>query len=344
MKRSILYMAIAMPVFMGCLPKLARAQAVSGSGWTAETNTAPALANFGGSVYLAWKGASSNEIWYTQGPSTWSHQAPVSGALTTQAPALAAGSALSLAWRGQSTATTDKIYYATNTGSGFGAHATVCNTAECAETIASPALAANGATIYVAWTTSSDDIMLATYTGVWTFAATPASFQTSTAPSLAVYDGQLFLAWLQEGTNQLMYATAPLSSIAWPASGISVGGTTWSAQSGAAPGFGVYVSELVKTPNPAGLYIGWTTGTGAIAIDYSQWNGSGWNAPAAMPAPRPDLVTNTAQALVSYSVAPECEVSNYYFDVAYQNGGDDIIWTQLIDDAVVPCLKCCPGF
>jgi hypothetical protein len=337
-------MVISMTVFLACLPKLARAQVVSGSGWTAETSVAPAAANFGGNVYLGWKGASSNQIWYTEGPSPWSHQATVSGALTTQAPALAAGSALYLAWRGQSTASTDKIYYTTNSGSGFGSHATVCNTGGCAETIASPALAANGATVYVAWTTSSDEIMIGTYTGAWTFTATPPSFLTSTAPALALYDGQLFLAWLNEGTNQLMYATSPSSSISWPATGTQVGTTTWSAQTGAAPAFGIYVSEIVKTPNPAGLYIGWTTESGTITIDYSHWNGSGWNAPAAMPPPSPDLVTNTTPALVSYAIAPECEVSNYYFDVAYKNGGDDIIWTQLQDNSAVPCATCCPKF
>jgi hypothetical protein len=63
-----------------------------------------------------------------------------------------------------------------------------------------------------------------------------------------------------------------------------------------------------------------------------------------MPTPSPDLVTNTTPALASFMTGGTCEVTNYYFDVAYQNGADDIIWTQLIDDATVPCATCCPKF
>jgi hypothetical protein len=55
MKSSIGYMAIALAAFLPCLPRLARAQAVSGSGWTAETSKAPVAANFGANVYLRGK-------------------------------------------------------------------------------------------------------------------------------------------------------------------------------------------------------------------------------------------------------------------------------------------------
>jgi hypothetical protein len=346
MKRSITYMASAMIAFGS---SLASAGTISGSSpsWTAETDTAPALANFNGSVYAAWRGHDSNSVWYAVGPD-WVSQQSVAGAETTHQPALAAaGSALYLAWRGQSTNTTDEIYYSTNTGSGFTSpHPKVCDGfGNCAETTLAPALAANGSTVYVAWTTASDTIEIANYpgTGYWTLASTPVPGATTTkAPALAVSGDELYLAWVEEGTNNIMYATLPLSGGSWSAVN-QVEGTDWVAQTSVAPAFGVS-----PVPEHTGLYIAWTAPTsteGVFTINFSQLTGSGFNPPVPIP-PGPLAIANTAPALIGYTGgSTECGfASTYSFDAAYRTTGNEISFPTLQSDTVLhKCVPPCKG-
>lgn len=347
MKRLITYTTMAVSIFLPCLSKVALAGTISGSSWTAETDAAPALANFNSNVFAAWKGFEGNHIWYAVGPA-WSTQQTVSGALTTHQPALAAaGSTLYLAWRGQSTSATDQIYYSTNTGSGFASsHPKVCDGfGNCAETTLAPALAASGSTVYVAWTTASDTIKIATFAGSgdWTLASSPVPGATTTkAPALAVSGGELYLAWVEEGTNNLMYATLPLSGGSWsPVS--QVMGTDWTAETSVAPAFGVDI-----VPEHTGLYIAWTAATsteGVFTINFSQFTGSGWNPPVPIP-PGPLAIANTAPALVSYTGgSTTCGfASTYSFDAAYRTTGDDLSFPTLQSDTVFhkcpPCNKC----
>jgi hypothetical protein len=317
MKRSIVYTGIAFGMLLQGLPKPAGAQIPS-----AETNVAPAAASLEGVTYVAWKGKNTpGSVWYSSANgSGWNTQQQITFAKTTHAPALAALSdsdTLYLAWRGQSTNPTDKIFYSTTTlyASGWSAQATVCNGSTCAQTTAAPALAASSSTLYVAWTTSANTIGVASNAGSWNFSlpqpvATP---YPGTAPALAVYDGTLFLAWVQEepGTAcgssqcfQMKYATLPLSGGAWSAAAA----TTASSSIAAAPALAVYLS---------GLYLAWTPASGTL--DYADWDDGSWGTPVVItglpipPGPlTPALVFN---ALVT-AVCPN-PVYAYSFDVVY---------------------------
>jgi hypothetical protein len=349
MKRSISHIALAAITLGSCIANLASAATISGSSpsWTAETNTAPALANFNAGVVAAWKGQSGNTIWYSYGPD-WEQQHSVSGALTTQAPALTATpSTIYLAWRGQSTGATDHIYYSTSTGSSFSAQTKVCDgLGSCPETTSSPALAANGSTIYMVWTTSSNTILLGTYSGSgdWSLSSTPVpGATTAIAPALTVYGSSLYLAWVDSSDN-LMYATFSLSSSSWsPAAPVS--GSTWTAQTSVAPAFGIS-----PVPEHTGLYLAWTAPSsteGEFTVNLSQLEGSSWNPPLPIP-PGPLAVANLSPALVGYvGGSNNCgQASVYSFNLAYTTTGEDIEWSNLQSDTILhkctcPCPTCC---
>jgi hypothetical protein len=97
---------------------------VSGTGWVAETNQAPAagLADDGFADVVFWKGQSGTSIWYSYntgnplvfgGPPVWSEQTTVSGAKTNAAPTVAVADGPSidvsiLAWKN---ASNDTVWY-----------------------------------------------------------------------------------------------------------------------------------------------------------------------------------------------------------------------------------------
>jgi hypothetical protein len=90
------------------------------------TNAAPALnlmtATTGGTLYLAWKGANTNKVFFDQvndladsslSPSSWSPQATLPDALTSTTPALGVnGTTLDAIYKGR---TSDTVYYETAT-------------------------------------------------------------------------------------------------------------------------------------------------------------------------------------------------------------------------------------
>jgi hypothetical protein len=125
-------------------------QIVGGPGWTAETSAAPALqyAGYGTNVWLAWKGKSSNKVYFSTWDGTqWTPQQVVQGsdpswtALTNVAPAIGVSAFTPyLAWKG---ATGDKIWYTYQTFEGPWATQQVVQGSDpswTAETSASPSL------------------------------------------------------------------------------------------------------------------------------------------------------------------------------------------------------------
>jgi hypothetical protein len=268
---------------------------------SAETNAAPTAAALGGTTYVAWMGKTTPaaDIWFTTsaGSGGWNSQQAIRDTSTTQAPALAAvGNTLYLAWRGQSPNLTDKIYYSTNTGAGWAsAHPTVCSGNSCAETTATPALASNGSTLYVAWTTADNTIMLARFTpgSPWMFATTPATTNARTAPALVIYQNTLFLAWVAEGSSQVMYATLPLSGGSWS----QIAATP--AITSVAPTMGVYTNSSGGGAWKAGLYLVWASGG---QMDYADWD-DGWGASVHIPG-LPIPPGPLTPALVSVITAP----------------------------------------
>jgi hypothetical protein len=309
MKRSIVYTLIASGVLLqGLLEQPAWAQIPS-----AQTNKAPAAAALNGVNYIAWKGKAvgAGTIYYLNSTgSGWSAQSPIKFAQTTQAPALAAlGDTLYLAWRGQSSGPTDSIYYTSSTNPASGWNAQQALTF--AETTAAPALAASTTTLYLAWTTATNTIGVANYTGgAWAYSTQPpATFNPSsgTAPALAIDNGVLYLAWVQEeqGTFRIMSSTLTVSE-----SGASWSAAMASASSNiaVAPGLGVY--------SLGGPYLAWTPASGTL--DYADWDDGSWGTPVgpSLPVP-PGPLTPAFLNNVSQDALCEDALYSYTFSLVY---------------------------
>jgi hypothetical protein len=205
MKRLMTYMAIASSALAPCLLKPASAQIPS-----AETKTAPAAASLSGTTYVAWVGKDTPpaaNIWYTTSNGSGGFNPQTKTTVETeQAPALAAtaDATLYLAW---TNSTSNEIYFSTNLGATSQA---VCIDKDCPTTMFAPALASNGSILYLAYVTESKTIELASSVsgGPWTsFPNPPGTFLTSTAPALAVYGDQLFLAFVKLPFSQVVYTT-----------------------------------------------------------------------------------------------------------------------------------------
>lgn len=310
MKRLITYIAIALSVLLPCLPKAAFAQIPS-----AETNAAPASAQLSQTAYVVWMGKNMpGSVWFTtsNGSGGWNSQQEISNTLTTKAPALVSinENELYLAWRGPSTGATDQIYFTTNTGSGWSStHSTICNGSICAATTAAPALAANGSTLYAAWTTASNTVEFGTYSGgAWTFITTPAATNANTAPALAVYEGNVFLAWVAAGSSQVMSASMPVSGGTWSALAATPAVTT------VAPALGVFVNAGTTDGPAPGLYLAWTSGG---SIDYADWD-DGWSAAVPVPGlPKPPGPLSPALVDTAMLVTPGCTKTVNAFTVLY---------------------------
>jgi len=334
MKRSIGYTTMALIAFLPGLPKPAMAQTEVPQ---AETTAGPALATLGGTTFLAWKGKNSTDrVWYsTLNGSVWSGQHSIASETKT-APALAmANSTVYLAFKGQQ-GPSDAIYFTNSTGSAFpSAPHTVPGT----ETTAAPALAGNGSTLYLAWTAASNSIMYATYAGGSWSAVANTGFSTNTqmGSALAVYNSTLYLAWVEEGSNQVEYATLSLSGGSWTSRGAVAGALT-----NVAPALSVFDAPV--TP-PGGLYIAWTTA--ADQLSYASYNGGtvSWNPP--VPIPPGPLATTFTPALISFAPAA-CPIGDaggytYVFSIFYAATNDDIYYDDLKSNQISPCKPICTG-
>ena len=180
-------------------------QVLQGSGWTAQTRYAPAVASDGTNLYAAWKGKDDSNIYFSVNVNGdgWGEQTIVGGttlsggtwtAGTSVGPAMAwPGTANNvwLAWRGEST---NDIWISMWNGSSW-----------------SPQQIVQG--------TNSDG-------GTWTAA-------TSSAPAVTYYD-QLYIAWKGASSNKIWYSTFAGSDFS---NQQVVGGSGWTAESSTGPTF-----------------------------------------------------------------------------------------------------------
>jgi hypothetical protein len=362
MKRSTIYAVMAWCGALAPLPKQALAQwePIAGSTWTAESSAGPAML---AGPMAAWKGDSSDHVWYSiydtcggtgcTGPFGWLSQHTVPNAATSAAPALTTMAVFPfLAFKGK-VVPSDNIYYSIMGYSPeFPPNSELCVGNNCPSTIAAPALAANGYTVYVAYTTPADTIQLATYTGTGsgtagTWALWPSAVpnaHTTMAPALAIYKNTLVVAWVAEGTTQIDYATMPLSSGSWTDQG-PVSGSGWSAQSPVPPALAVYIVPSLKPelPSSGGLYMAWTTPMvaqqNAIDVALGQWNGSAveWNPPIPIP---PGPLTVLTPALTSYSVSGNCEPTYYYLYVG-STALNGELYDYELESAMTPAVRGC---
>ena len=92
----------------------------AGSSW------GPALCEFNGRLYAAWKGSGADkQLWYSSfDGSSWAPQATIPGAASEIGPALAGfGNKLYAAWRGSDT--DEQLYYSSFDGSSWAPQATI---------------------------------------------------------------------------------------------------------------------------------------------------------------------------------------------------------------------------
>jgi len=334
MKRAISSIAIALAISLPAFLKLASAQIVS----QAKTSAGPALTTFGTETILAWAGVSpylgtngeiTHKVGYKLYDGAWESQTVLTFLTnnTTAAPALATAAAQGdgfnyayLAWKQDD----NLIHYVKSTSASFSADtsSTICTGTAC-ETITSPALAGDGATLYAAWTTFSGEVQYASLSGgVWNvYSATVPGVSTQLAPALAVYGSNLYLAWTNK-SNQIQVASAPLplpaSGGTWKAIAAPTDPTTAApATTTAAPALGIGFIGDVPWKAGTELFIAWNTGS---TIDLAYWDGMAWlSFPGPIP---PGPIENFAPAMNYFEETSGCD-SLYFFNVAYTLGGAD---------------------
>jgi len=169
----------------------------------AASSAGPALVEFAGKVWMAWKGEGTDPRIFISSlsGSTWSSVAPIAGVGTSSSPALTVTAAeLYLAWKGEH----DKIIYWSKSSDGmtWSPQAKVPGAAS-SDT---PALAAFNGVVYLAWKGESDaQIWFSDYTnakGWGTAKPLRRDFETSCGPALGVgRTGNLHLVWKGKSDN-----------------------------------------------------------------------------------------------------------------------------------------------
>jgi hypothetical protein len=279
------------------------------------SSSAPALAAVGDRVVLAWAGehgVNAHQVWYsTFENGVFTPQTSIPGALTTSAPALAsAGQTLYLATTPPGVE--DQIYIYAASGVDFAADSTpLCDGDVCAHTRAAPALKADGSTLYAAWTTPAGQIRYATRTeGEWKIATLPipgAQTSPTTGPTLAVFEHQLYVAWVEPSGQRIsvIAAALPLSSSPWSAQPVIV-----PVETKVAPALSVFTIDnpvpgaAAETVNQ--LFLAWTSED--ATLNFARWTGTAWQA-AQSPVELPSgAITDDSPALLNFAyVLPDAE-------------------------------------
>ena len=187
----------------------------------ASSSGGPALTNFKGTVWMAWKGEGTDPRIFlaSLGGSTWSPGVQVSGIGTSSSPALTVtASELYLVWKGEHDSA---IYWSKSSdGKAWSPQLPVPGAAS-SDT---PALAGFKGVVYLAWKGESDNsIWLSNYTDAdgWAKTATrlPSDYLTSHGPALGVGNtGNLHIVW--KGAHDNFEYESVLNS----------GKTTWTPQ------------------------------------------------------------------------------------------------------------------
>ncbi|MDB5034985.1 MAG: cell surface protein [Chlorobi bacterium] len=229
-------------------------------------SSSPALCNFNGALYMAWRGAGSNDdkIYYASFDGTnWSAQNRAGSFGISGSPALCVFNGLMyMAWRGAGSGD-DKIYYASFDGSSWSGQ----NRAGSFGISSAPTLSVHSGAMYMAWRGAGDGddkIYYASFNGSsWSGQNRAGGFGISDNPALCDYNGLLYLAWRGAGDNddKIYYA--------------SYNGS-WSGQNRAgsfgisgAPEFCVHLNRL---------YMSWRgAGDGDDEIFYASFDGSSWS-------------------------------------------------------------------
>jgi hypothetical protein len=330
--RKVGFVLLAFLTLLGglLLPALAQTCVGGGSGcgsWSALTNAGPASEGEGD--MLAWKGLSTNYIYFaTGGPGGWSKQQKIGVAdswyaKSNVAPALTIGMA---AWKGQSDST---IWYATynpEDGSWSSQQEKVANT----NTQVAPALSYYDGTTYLAWTlptlntTCNCNIAYTTYDpdSGWSTAQPTYVFnaQTSLSPALAVVEGTLYFAWTTS-SGQIEYTS-------------NGGGKIYPVPNASSPASTEVAPTLIPGPGPdfkpTGPGIAWTTPLGAIY--YAYYTDGNWT-PVYLA--NNDSTSNMTPALLLTVSSGNCGTS-YDLYVVFTSESNNAIYTNSVQSWETP--------
>jgi hypothetical protein len=338
---------------------------VAGSGWTATSTTAPAVAiDNSGTKYAAWNEAGNTKILVATSPagsSTWTLLGSSKGgagvvggtnwvAGTTASPSLAYNSDTNqiwLAYKGESTPT-DRIWFTWWTGSNWEQQAPVMPSAGgTPKTGVAPALggSAAGYPMVLAWKgASTKDIWYSTWDGAnWaqqetvsgTFSGSKWTAETTATPawvppisalaSSGTQAEQMFMFWKGGGTTKI-WTTGYFEG--WTAGQVTVSCPTGSA----APAFQTTYAPAAAYTSPAvnGLYnpvVFWTNSSGEIVYSYEIEDASCfWSEPASVPGS--ETVPSNAAPAVAYPFSSNAP----YYLVAWQDtANSNTIWYQTLD-------------
>jgi hypothetical protein len=293
--------------------------------WAAQTNAGPASqGSFGAPMGVAWKGLSSNYLYFTNGlPTDWAGEQKIGVANSwyaesNVAPALTVAMA---AWKGQSGPTIWYSSYDSETNS-WSTQAKIAGT----DTEVAPALANSDGVTYLAWTlptlnsACNCNIAYLTYdteTGDWsTTASYVTNAQTSLSPAMTFVGGVLYFAW-----------TTSSGEIEYTSNG---GGTIETLMNGSSPASTELAPALTAGPGPGlkdatGPFLAWTAPSGEIYYadgDFSPWLVQAVN--------NGQILSNQAPSLCLAAVAdPPCE-SFYYLELAFTNESNSAVYTNLL--------------
>jgi hypothetical protein len=176
---------------------------IDGRYWTEQrevggnSSAGPAVAVFGGNMWIAWKGKGSDERLFSVQVDNglWYGQEQIPGFGSTTGPSLAQyGPDLYAAWKGAET--DQQIWYAHLDGQTkkWSQQATIPGVA----TSVGPSLCYYDGRLYAAWKGMNNDeaIWWAAYeNGNWSHQHRIPNVASSTGPSLAVYNNRLYAAW-----------------------------------------------------------------------------------------------------------------------------------------------------
>ena len=229
------------------------------------TSVGPALANFNGLLYMAWKGIEGDDgIWWsTFDGANWAPQQNVGGVGTSVGPTLAVNEGdqplLYMAWKGIEG--DDGIWWSTFDGANWAPQQNVGGVG----TSVGPALASFNGVLYMVWKgiEGDDGIWWSTFDGAnWAPQQNIGGVGTSFRPALAVYDAKLYMAWKGiEGDDGIWWSS--FDGANW-APQQNVGGVGTSAGLGIAPDFDGF------------LDMAWKGIEGDDGIWWSRFDGTNW--------------------------------------------------------------------
>jgi hypothetical protein len=244
------------------------------------TDQAPALGLYGGYEYFAWKGKSTDKVFYSDdnarcGPpgqiqlgSCWSHQATVSGpwgtARTLDAPALVGYDRdLYAFWTGE---TDNRIWYSVYNGKSWSKQELVSSAVRAPSLVLatdqSPTVTVYDSELYVAWDDNTD-FFFAKFNGSSWVSEPFISSILGSPPALVGYGGDLYALWAAESGNAISF--------------MAYNGDKWSTPETLSGSWGTALTDgaAAVTVCNRDLYVAWK-GERTTRIWYSDFNGSSW--------------------------------------------------------------------